>query len=361
MKHTKPANGHKHGSSHQNGHSAAKPRTIASVNPAPRREAASVKIAKSGKLIVNGHPDAPVVEPGPAISESDSRLLRADPEIETVPAFNPTEAEFADPAAYLESIAALVDEKGMALINPPASWTAARVHEKADPNQYFYSKVQKIAHSQRDHLGDPGFTVDRENRYNLAEWKSFADAWKEAKFPDAAASPSDMMLMEQEFWTAMTKDEKLQTRYCSDVEGMLVERSPWSATEIAKLNGTALSVIEHDIEGVTSPYLYIGMCGSFFCWHTEDNDLYSINYLHEGVCCSAVLHLQCYFLCDCILAVQCCIYSATFNPLHSSHHIVQFSALQRCIQQRSYSTVQCMRALPAMNDSIVLPATSMQL
>lgn len=282
MKHTKPANGHKHGSSHQNGHSAAKPRTIASVNPAPRRAAASVKIAKSGKLIVNGHPDAPVVEPGPAISESDSRLLRADPEIETVPAFNPTEAEFADPAAYLESIAALVDEKGMALINPPASWTAARVHEKADPNQYFYSKVQKIAHSQRDHLGDPGFTVDRENRYNLAEWKSFADAWKEAKFPDAAASPSDMMLMEQEFWTAMTKDEKLQTRYCSDVEGMLVERSPWSATEIAKLNGTALSVIEHDIEGVTSPYLYIGMCGSFFCWHTEDNDLYSINYLHEG-------------------------------------------------------------------------------
>ena len=150
------------------------------------------------------------------------------------------------------------------------------------------------------------------------EW----DAWKEAKFPDAAASPSDMMLMEQEFWTAMTKDEKLQTRYCSDVEGRLVEQSPWSATEIAKLNGTALSVIEHDIEGVTSPYLYIGMCGSFFCWHTEDNDLYSINYLHEGVCCSAVLHLV--LLLMRLYAASTVLLSI---PLHSAHRIIQLAAI----------------------------------
>lgn len=36
------------------------------------------------------------------------------------------------------------------------------------------------------------------------------------------------------------------------------------------------------LDGVTSPYIYVGTWKAMFGWHKEDMDLYSINYLHLG-------------------------------------------------------------------------------
>lgn len=36
------------------------------------------------------------------------------------------------------------------------------------------------------------------------------------------------------------------------------------------------------LNGITTPYLYIGCFRSTFAWHTEDYDMASINYNHYG-------------------------------------------------------------------------------
>jgi hypothetical protein len=46
--------------------------------------------------------------------------------------------------------------------------------------------------------------------------------------------------------------------------------------------GSVLSRLQTPILGINVPWLYLGMLFSSFCWHTEDNYLYSINYSHFG-------------------------------------------------------------------------------
>ncbi len=51
---------------------------------------------------------------------------------------------------------------------------------------------------------------------------------------------------------------------------------------LPKSPASVLRLLDLDIPGVTSPMLYIGMLFATFCWHVEDNYLYSINYQHLG-------------------------------------------------------------------------------
>lgn len=62
---------------------------------------------------------------------------------------------------------------------------------------------------------------------------------------------------------------------------MYVEH-PWNLTRLARERGSLFSSYHRDVAGVTSPWLYVGVVFSTFCWHTEDNYFAACNYHHWG-------------------------------------------------------------------------------
>lgn len=87
--------------------------------------------------------------------------------------------------------------------------------------------------------------------------------------------------LERKYWKNITYIPPI---YGADVSGSLTD-SDCNEWNINKL-GTILDFVNTDynikIEGVNTAYLYFGMWKTTFAWHTEDMDLYSINYLHYG-------------------------------------------------------------------------------
>jgi len=70
--------------------------------------------------------------------------------------------------------------------------------------------------------------------------------------------------------------------YGADMEGSLFDDDVecWNLRRLSE--GTVMSLLENKMPGINIPYLYFGMWKAMFCWHTEDMDLFSINYHHYG-------------------------------------------------------------------------------
>lgn len=58
--------------------------------------------------------------------------------------------------------------------------------------------------------------------------------------------------------------------------------SPWNLNNLPTSSGSVFEHVNTNIDGMSVPWMYVGMCFSAFCWHNEDHWTYSINYLHWG-------------------------------------------------------------------------------
>lgn len=87
--------------------------------------------------------------------------------------------------------------------------------------------------------------------------------------------------LERKYWKNITFVNPI---YGADISGSIydADQKYWNINKL----GTILDHVNGDygikIEGVNTAYLYFGMWKTTFPWHTEDMDLYSINYVHFG-------------------------------------------------------------------------------
>lgn len=89
----------------------------------------------------------------------------------------------------------------------------------------------------------------------------------------------DDTLLERSFWSSITINPPL---YGADNPMSLFDkkiRVGWNLRDLGDLLQTPGLP---QIPGVTTPMVYFGMWKSYFGWHVEDCDLYSINYMHFG-------------------------------------------------------------------------------
>uniref|UniRef100_A0A673H7M9 [histone H3]-trimethyl-L-lysine(9) demethylase n=1 Tax=Sinocyclocheilus rhinocerous TaxID=307959 RepID=A0A673H7M9_9TELE len=178
--------------------------------------------------------------------------------------FHPTREEFKDfnrYIVYMESQGA--HRAGMAKVSV----------------QDFHSMSVEPSPIQQVVTGQSGLFT----QYNIQKKPMTVREFRKTANTDKFCNPryADFDELERKYWKNLTFNPPL---YGADVSGTLYEPdvTEWN---IGRLN-TILDTVEREsgitIKGVNTPYLYFGMWKSTFAWHTEDMDLYSINYLHFG-------------------------------------------------------------------------------
>ncbi|XP_007420033.1 lysine-specific demethylase 4A [Python bivittatus] len=187
--------------------------------------------------------------------------------------FHPTVEEFKNFSryiAYIESQGA--HRAGLAKIVPPKEWKPRRWYDDID-DLVIPAPIQQVV------TGQSGLFT----QYNIQKKAMSVREFRRIANSDKYCTPryTDFEDLERKYWKNLTFNAPI---YGADVNGTLYDKhvDEWN---IGHLN-TILDIVENEsgitIEGVNTPYLYFGMWKTSFAWHTEDMDLYSINYLHFG-------------------------------------------------------------------------------
>mmetsp|Transcript_8939 Transcript_8939/g.14210 ORF Transcript_8939/g.14210 Transcript_8939/m.14210 type:complete len:534 (-) Transcript_8939:145-1746(-) len=201
--------------------------------------------------------------------------------IELVPTLEPSEEEFKNPIQYIRSKHALGLKFGALHIKPPKSWNPVFAF---NPHKYHFETRKQTVNKLQQGEGWPSG-----GNYSLDEYQRMANGFRE-RYIGKAGIGNSLQDIEKHYWDIVNgKRGEVVVEYGNDIDTSKSgsgfssdEKSPWNLTKIAQSPDCPLSLFQHDIKGVTVPWLYCGMMFSSFCWHCEDNHLASINYVHKG-------------------------------------------------------------------------------
>lgn len=190
--------------------------------------------------------------------------------------FRPTWEEFKDFSKYVQYMESQGAHKaGLAKVVPPIEWIPRKsgydldsMNELTIPAPICQVVTGKQGLYQQINIQKRALTVKQfselanSERYKTPEHFDYED-------------------LERRYWKNITYVAPI---YGADVCGTLTDPDvkEWNINSL----GTILDFVNDDygikIDGVNTAYLYFGMWKTTFAWHTEDMDLYSINYLHLG-------------------------------------------------------------------------------
>lgn len=187
--------------------------------------------------------------------------------------FRPTMEEFRDfnrYVAYIESQGA--HRAGLAKIIPPKEWKPRQTYDDID-DVVIPAPIQQVV------TGQSGLFT----QYNIQKKAMTVGEYRRLANSEKYCTPrhQDFDDLERKYWKNLTFVSPI---YGADISGSLYDEdvAQWNIGNLR----TILDMVEREcgtiIEGVNTPYLYFGMWKTTFAWHTEDMDLYSINYLHFG-------------------------------------------------------------------------------
>ncbi|XP_016062175.1 PREDICTED: lysine-specific demethylase 4D-like, partial [Miniopterus natalensis] len=187
--------------------------------------------------------------------------------------FHPTMEEFKDFNKYVDYMESQgAHRAGLAKIIPPKEWKARQTYE--DINDILIATpLQQVA------SGRAGVFIQyhREKRaMTVGEYRHLAHSGKYRTPPHL-----DFDDLERKYWKTRLYDAPI---YGADISGSLFDANTehWNLGRLGTIQDLLKQECGVVIEGVNTPYLYFGMWKTTFAWHTEDMDLYSINYLHFG-------------------------------------------------------------------------------
>ncbi|KTW29773.1 hypothetical protein T552_00980 [Pneumocystis carinii B80] len=151
-------------------------------------------------------------------------------------------------------------------------------------------------------LGTSDFGFEDGSTYSLKQFQEKANSFKKKYFSKKQFNkkqncPTEADV-EEEFWKLVGNvNVTTEVEYGADIHSTThgsgfptLEKNPldsyssdpWNLNILPLSPDSLLRHIKTNISGMTTPWLYVGMCFSAFCWHNEDHYTYSINYQHLG-------------------------------------------------------------------------------
>lgn len=238
------------------------------------------------------------------------------------PTFFPTVEEFkGNPIHYINKIQPIAEKYGICKIVPPPGWDPPFC-VNMNSSKEFQTKEQQL------HRVQEGISFGDGDEYNVKEYLEMAQAkakgWIGKHYPETdqngevnQTKPTPDNL-EREYWHIVENlGEKYIVDYGNDVDTdeygsgfPLSERGRslngttnkdkvnlpepefgshdfyketfWNLNNIPNCEDSILQHIDVGINGINVPWMYFGNLFTTFCWHNEDNYLFSINYHHWG-------------------------------------------------------------------------------